>query len=320
MRRYLVTGGSGFIGTNVVDFLIKQNDCVVLNIDTNKPKCNEHLPYWKRIDICDKVALTNAIKEFDPTHVLHLAARTDLQGEHVDAYAPNTTGVENLLYSLEGLCNLERVLFTSSMLVCRVGYAPKHEKDYSPSTYYGESKVITEQLIHRYNPIYTWCIIRPTSIWGPWFGVPYANFFKMILAHTYVDMGKHACTKTYGYIENAIYQMMTLLSANKEDIHQKMFYIGDYEPYNISVWAKEIGKEAGVYIPTVPFVLLKVASKFGDLLTKIGLPFPMTSFRLKNMTTDNIVDTTNMQKVAPNLPVSRKEGVVRTLQWLKNSK
>ena len=99
-----------------------------------------------------------------------------------------------------------------------------------------------------------------------------------------------------------------------------MFYIGDYEPYNISDWAKEIGKEAGIFIPTVPFFLLRLAAWTGDILSKIKIPFPMTSFRLGNMTTDNIIDTRATEAIAPNLPVSRREGIITTIEWLKNNK
>ena len=40
----------------------------------------------------------------------------------------------------------------------------------------------------------------------------------------------------------------------------------------------------------------------------------MTSFRLKNMTTDNIID---LSELAPNPPYSRIEGVRKTLDWLR---
>lgn len=55
----------------------------------------------------------------------------------------------------------------------------------------------------------------------------------------------------------------------------------------------------------------------GDLLKIIGISFPMTSFRLKNMTTDNIIDLSATYKIAPNPPFTRIEGIKETLQWLK---
>lgn len=320
MQRILVTGGSGFIGTNVVEHLKQKGDCEFVNLDLNTPKCSDHLRYWKKVDICDREAFVSEVTSFNPHYVIHLAARTDLMGASVSDYSANTDGVENLLYALDQLKEVRRVIFTSSMLVCKVGYQPKDADDYAPSTSYGESKVETETLIKKHNPAYSWSLIRPTSIWGPWFGEPYANFFKMVLARTYVDLGTKACTKTYGYIDNAVFQIMSLMTADEEKVNKKTFYIGDYESYNISQWAHEIGKEVGVYVPTVPYALVKVAAWVGDVLRKMHIPFPMTSFRLKNMTTDNVIDMSATQSVVPHLPVSRHEGILRTIAWLKTGK
>jgi len=52
----------------------------------------------------------------------------------------------------------------------------------------------------------------------------------------------------------------------------------------------------------------------------ININFPMTSFRLKNMTTNNIVDLTNTKKIVPNLPSNRKNSIKETIFWLKNQK
>ena len=46
----------------------------------------------------------------------------------------------------------------------------------------------------------------------------------------------------------------------------------------------------------------------------------MTSFRLKNMTTDNIIDLSATYKIAPNPPYSRMQGIRETLKWLDSTK
>ena len=43
----------------------------------------------------------------------------------------------------------------------------------------------------------------------------------------------------------------------------------------------------------------------------------MTSFRLKNMTTDNIVDLKPIMELAPNAPFTRKEGSMNAIEWIK---
>jgi len=43
--KLLITGGSGFIGTNYVDYALTKG-CEVLNIDIKSPSKKEHDPYW----------------------------------------------------------------------------------------------------------------------------------------------------------------------------------------------------------------------------------------------------------------------------------
>jgi hypothetical protein len=63
-----------------------------------------------------------------------------------------------------------------------------------------------------------------------------------------------------------------------------------------------------------------MAAIIGDIIGKIGITFPMTTFRLKNMTTDSIVDLAKTIHLVPELPYSRIEGIHRTLEWLKENK
>lgn len=314
--RFLVTGGSGFIGTNLISYLTQYEFNEILSLDIVEPKIEFHRNIWEKIDLRDKASLSKSIIKFQPDYVIHLGARTDLNGTSLKDYNANIDGVSNLLEALEGVSNLKRVIFASSMYVCEPGYMPKSFDDYAPHTLYGESKVETEKIIKSHNPKYTWTIIRPTSIWGPWFGEPYNRFFHIVLSHMYFHMGKRACRKTYGYIDNAIYQIMSILYADKEKVNKKVFYIGDYEPYPITDWANEIAAIEKIHIPKVPFWCFKVAGWTGDLLKKVGINFPMTSFRLHNMTTDNVHNLTPIKEIAPNLPISRIEGTKITLDWI----
>lgn len=321
MTKFLITGGSGFIGTHLITSLLKDKNISVLNIDIQIPKINDHKSVWKKIDICNKEELSNIVIEYQPNIVIHLAARTDLNGKCIEDYNANILGVKNLLDALELIPPLHQVIFTSSMYVCYPGYKPRDFEDYAPHTLYGESKVLTEKIIKDRNPLnYTWSIIRPTSIWGPYFGEPYDKFFKIVLSHSYFHMGERACKKTYGYIDNTIYQIKSIINASNNIVNKKIYYLGDYVPYDITEWANEIASIVGIKIPQIPFFLFYIAGKLGDIFKKIGIKFPMTSFRLKNMTTDNIHDLNPIKEIAPTLPIRRIDGNIETIKWIKNNK
>lgn len=318
MEKVLVTGGSGFIGTNLIESL-KSTDYEILNIDIHSPKIEEHKKYWKKIDIRDYDSLSKEICKFMPDYIIDLAAKTDLKGKSIDDYNTNTIGKKNILKICESI-TIKKYIMVSSMLVCKAGYQPTNQKDYCATTLYGESKAIAEKYIWESNLNSDWCILRPTSIWGPWFSTPYKDFFDRVIRGSYFHIGNRSCTKTYGYIGNSVYQIKELLKANTNNRDNKVFYIGDYEPYPIEQWANEIADECRKKIIKLPFFLLLVTAWIGDLLKSIGIAFPMTSFRLRNMTTNNIVDLSNTKVIAPELPYTRQQGIHDTLKWIERTK
>jgi nucleoside-diphosphate-sugar epimerase len=313
-KKILLIGASGFIGTNLLDYLNDKGYCV-LNFDMSEPKNKNQVKFWKNINILEHEFLLKKTLLFNPDYIIHLAARTDLNGKTLNDYSANTIGVENVLKVSKQLPDLKKIIITSSMLVCSLGYTPKDQFDYHPTTVYGESKVITEKNVWANRPHCDWAIIRPTSIWGPWFDT-YKNFFEMIGSRRYFHIGNKLCTKTYGYIDNTVYQIERILLTDTLSDDNKIFYLGDSRPTKIEEWADEIANIFDYKIIRVPYSLIFTAGLIGDLLKKIGISFPMTTFRLHNMTTDNIINLSNTEVIAPELPYSRIQGIMKTLGWL----
>lgn len=314
MSKMIVTGGSGFIGTNLVEYLSGQGHDV-LSIDIQEPVNQAHKKFHHAADILDADALSKAVTGFAPEYIFHLAARTDLDGTSPQDYLVNTAGTTNVISAANKVQGLKKIIFASSMLVCRAGHQPQSDTDYSADTVYGKSKVEMEHIIRAANIKADWSIVRPTSIWGPWFKTPYRDFFDVVAKGKFVDIGKRYCTKTYGYIGNSIYQLDAILFSPQAS--KRTFYLGDEPPVFISDWAKEIATAMNVRQPVkVPFAVFKLAALAGDVMKRAGIKFPMNSFRLKNMTTNNILDLSATYQLAPNPPFTRKQGVEITTKWL----
>ncbi len=322
--RILVTGGSGFIGTNYIEFLLKNGQAEFINLSYGPPRNVAHKNFWRKCDLLDAPKLKKIIKDFSPTHVVHLAAKCGLYNS-LDVYAANIQGVENLLLALQEAPSVERVIFTSSLLVCRPGYVPNHDTDYKPYTLYGVSKMRGEQIVREYdkNMPYAWTIIRPISIWGPWCGDPFKAFFKAIAQGWYFHIGSGHCRKTFGYVENTVYQIHQLLLAPLEKVDRKTIYVADTPPVDLYDFANEIQKELNTKkIWHMPLGVAKLFAKAGDVLKAIGWRnVPLTSFRLNNMRTELIYDDLlqPVLEICGSLPYDLKRGVKRTIEWMREA-
>jgi len=318
--RILVTGGSGFIGTNYIELLLKNGGAEFINLDYNPPRNPAHKSFWRKCDLLDTSRLKKVVKDFSPTHVVHLAAKTGVDEKRLSDFAANIEGVENLLSAFKENSSLERVIFTSSLLVCRMGYTPKHDTDYKPSTAYGLSKVKMEQIIRaQENLPYSWTIIRPISVWGPWFEEPYKNLFKAIAQGWYFHIGAGHYKRSLGYVENLVHEIHQLLLAPVEKVDKKTFYVADEKPTDLYAFANQIQEELGARkIRHIPLWIAKSAAKIGDLLKIAGWRHvPLTSFRLNNILTEYVFDLSPIMEIAAPLPYNLKTGIKCTIQWMR---
>lgn len=318
MAKILITGGSGFIGTNLVEYYLSHGS-QVLNLDIMAPQNRQHHAVWQKVDITLAEETRRIIQSYDPEYCFHLAARTDLNGRTIDDYSANTVGVRNVIEALAGCKSLKLVVFASSMLVCKIGYVPSHENDYCPTTPYGESKVIGEHLVRNLaSGRMAWVAVRPTSIWGPWFSTPYKDFFTSIRNGVYAHPRGVRIRRSYGFVLNAVFQLDQLRLYYGGELVGRTIYLADYTPVELYGWGLLIQQRMQARrILELPMTLFLFSAWMGDVLKYCGIrSFPLTSFRLRNILTETIHDTTPLFRLTGSLPFTTEEGVQITCDWL----
>lgn len=316
--KVLVTGASGLIGRWICDLLYRDGSDV-LGVDL-LPKPSDTLLWDHRVcNLLDKSALRKVLDDFGPSHIVHLAARTDLLGSAVDNYPMNTEGVEILCEEISRTSSVERVVFTSSMLVCEVGDIPADDRSYSATTPYGLSKVQTEAIVRRLDGGgVSWCLARPTTVWGPHMSEHYQRLLKHISRGTYFHPGGGALLKSYAYVGNIAYQFSKLLTAPPSLIARKTFYLADYDPISLRSYVNGLAEHINARTPvTLPLALARVLAVAGDLMEVCGMSPPLNSFRLNNIRTEYVFDLSQTKAVCGDLPYSFDEGVEMTASWYK---
>ena len=155
----LVTGGAGFIGSNLVDYLIEQGHEVIC-VDNESAECNDKF-YWNDKacniigDITDYKFIKNLFTEVD--YVFHLAAESRLQPaikNPIEAVYKNCVGTTTILQCARE-AGVKRFVYSSTS--SGYGFNPSPNVETQPDDClnpYSASKVAAEKFCKMYSDLY----------------------------------------------------------------------------------------------------------------------------------------------------------------------
>ncbi len=173
MKKALITGGAGFIGSHLVDALIASSVSVTV-IDKQKPTKQNKNPKAKyvKLNIQDPKTIS-VIKREKPDVIFHLAA-------HIDDRASVTEPVENAQDNIIGSLNVfegakeagtKRIIFTSTGILYgkQKTFPVKESVDPAPLTPYAISKLAGERYLKFYREVHgiTFAALRLGNVYGP---------------------------------------------------------------------------------------------------------------------------------------------------------
>lgn len=188
-KKILVTGGAGFIGSSVADFLLDRGDDVVIVDEMNDyydvsmkeanlamllKKYGEKRVKVYRGDICDENLMLNIFEDERPEWVCHMAARAGVRPSIQDPFVyihSNIRGTTQLM-ELAHQFGVKNFVFASSSSVyggSKSTYFSEDENVDNPVSPYAASKKACELLAYTYHHLYKLNIsaLRFFTVYGP---------------------------------------------------------------------------------------------------------------------------------------------------------
>ena len=316
--RLLVTGGSGFIGSNFIAEVDRRGGYEVLNVDSVPARFGSQSAMFRQCDLLEREKLEQCFVDFKPTHVVHLAARTDMFGATVDDYAANHIGTSNVVSAIQRTPSVQSVVFTSSQYVMGPGRLPEHDEDYAPHTIYGQSKVLSEKVVREAKLSCSWTIIRPTNIWGRWHPRYPSEFWRVLKQGRYLHPGGPPVMRCYGYVGSVVDQVLMILAREDGSLKGETLYVGD-PPVDLYEWTNTFSQHlTGKPVRVVPRPVLKGLALVGDAVVKLGGKFPIFSSRFRSMTENYLTPMDPTFAALGPSKFSLEEGVRETVAWLRS--
>ena len=252
----LVTGGAGFIGSHLVDYLI-QDGKEVRVIDNLSSGNRKHLAQWNNdprlelheIDLLNGAALDGALRGCN--EVYHLAANPEVNAENASPenhFRQNIETTYNLLEAMRRSGDQKFIAFTSSSTVYGEAESIPTREDYGPLvpiSLYGASKLACEGLLTAYASMYGFraIIYRLANVVGPRsnHGVIYDFVHKLRDNPDELEvLGDGSQSKSYLYIDDCITGIMKGIErGNRVDIYN----IGSWDRTNVLEIAETVKDE-----------------------------------------------------------------------------
>jgi dTDP-glucose 4,6-dehydratase len=320
MKRFIVTGGYGFIGSNLIKLLLKKN-FKVFNIDKlsysaqkyNLRGIKSRNYFFKKIDINNKKEIIKILRKYKPHGIFNLAADTHVDRSINDSsnfIKNNILGVYNLLEAIKNYKKKIRLVHISTDEVYGDIMGSKRSSEnfpYIPSSPYSASKASSDHLVNAY--------VRTHKI----------------------DAVISNCSNNYGprqFPEKLIPKMIYNILNNKSlPIYSKgknlreWIYVNDHCDALIKLFFKGRSGEkynigSGINCSNI-FLVKKILKSFADRKIKIGKKVKIIF--VKDRPGHDFRYALNSNKIKKKLKwkpkINLNQGISRTVDWyIKNQK
>ena len=313
-KKYFVTGGAGFLGSAIIDILIKNKFQIVCFDNSsrgNKLKLENNINYIDFIDgdIRNERHVIDASKGCDG--IIHLAFINGTEYFYSNPSAVLDVGIKGMLNVLSAakINNIEELILASSSEVYQLPLIIPTPEDvplivpnvFNPRYSYGSAKIISEMLsIHSNNIFKRMMIFRPHNVYGPNMGnehvIPqFISRLDLLLKNNrnasnvnFQILGDGSQTRSFNYIDDFADGVLKII---KSGTHNNIYHIGDDREFYI----KEI--------------IEMIAAIMGTSVNIQSTPAP------EGETKRRCPDITKIKKLGYSPKVNLQDGLKSTIEW-----
>ncbi len=323
MKKVLVTGGTGFIGSHLVEQLIKENIAVRCLIrETSNTNWLQSLDVeFVYGDLRDIESLHDVVKGVDT--VFHLAGRSKGSSDK-DFYESNVAGTMNLLKAIiQTGTKLRRFVFVSSLSAsgpCLEDKPVSEDDECIPISPYGSSKLAAEEAIRVFDPQIPVTIIRSPAVYGPR-DIDFLPLFRMVKRGIKPLIGWKESYVSFIFVNDLINGLF-LATKSKKAIGQTYFITSDRQVSwrdleNFIAKAQE-KKAFTFHIPLgIAYLTSFILEGFSKIL---GKSVNLTHYKIRELTQRYWLCSDNLAREELNYhpKVFIEDGIAQSVKWYRD--
>ena len=326
MKTYLVTGGCGFIGSHLVEELLKKNKVIVIDdLSTGHLNNIKRLLNNSKLTYIKSSILNNKIKKYfkNVDIVYHLAAQSDIVPsiENPDKYFEiNVRGTLNVLnFSRENKIKKFVYAASSSCYGIPKKYPTSENATINPRYPYALTKYLGERLVEHWSKLYNFNFIslRLFNVYGPKVRTTghYGAVFGVFLSQLYnkkplTIVGNGKQKRDFTYVSDVVNAFIVASKYNKSGIYN----VGTGKPISINKVIKLLKAKKKIHIPKRPGEPFQTNANIKKIKKDFKW-FPKISFK------DGLDKMTEDISLWKNAPLWSKSKIkTATKKWFKHVK
>lgn len=313
--KILVLGGSGFVGTRLVELLLDAQYQVTIG---DLVKSEAYPDLWQHCDVC----VDDDLRRVMPGHdcIVNLAA------SHRDDVRPLSLYTRNNVEGAEHVCkiatelNVHHIVFTSSVAVYGFPkYAYNEDGPKEPFNEYGRTKLLAEGVYKAWqdsDPANMLHVVRPTVVFGERNRGNVYNLFKQLASGRFLMVGSGKNCKSMAYVGNVVAFLKWNIDENKA--RYSVYNYIDKPDFNMNDLVCGFEKALGRELPSIrlPYWIGLLGGYCFDLLAFITRRnFPISSIRVKKFCATTVFSADAMLASGFKAPFTLQEALKRTVEF-----